>query len=466
MGAVVAVVACGSSVSELSGGRKPVSDASVDTSTGGAAAGCVSDIECKGARICQSGVCVDPPSAGGRSPVMETGGAPARGGTGGGPSTGGVSPFGGAGGGIVFTGGGGADASVPDDSGLVNGCSGVRETPETIVVYRDATVTDTVVTYKPVALFFMVDRSGSMVTGYPPPACSCSWDNATAAITAFVNDPSSAGIDVGLGTFPYGPNNTASCGDGADCGTPVVPIASLPGNANAMVQAMGAQKPSTPTALTPTECGLRGMINTCLNYMAQSRTGEQCVGVLVTDGTPTQCDTTQADLVQIVADGHSKGVTTFTLGLQGSDLNALNQLAQAGGTNAAIDVSAGSQQFIDALKNIRNTVGVSTTTVVRTPVTIATPVPCEWRLPPPPSGSVLDPNRLNFEYTPQGGAPRIIGRVASASDCSAVSSDAWYYDDNASPTRISLCPRACADIGQSSSGTVTLMFGCATVPAR
>ena len=55
----------------------------------------------------------------------------------------------------------------------------------------------------------------------------------------------------------------------------------------------------------------------------------------------------------IVADGYAHGVRTFTLGLAGSDLNALNALAQAGGTGQAIDVSGGSQAFVAALNNIR-----------------------------------------------------------------------------------------------------------------
>lgn len=65
------------------------------------------------------------------------------------------------------------------------------------------------------------------------------------------------------------------------------------------------------------------------------------MAVLVTDGTPTQCDTSEDHLVALIADGHTKGVDTFTLGLSGADIDVLDRYATAGGTNRAIDVSAG-----------------------------------------------------------------------------------------------------------------------------
>ena len=332
------LVACGSS-NGTAFKAKPTADASVG---GSQESGCVRDTDCKGTRVCDNGRCVDPSAggsggrgAGGTSP--NAGGLPGPGGSfagqfgaGGGYIIGGGGAAGASGGGGESTGGslgvGGSAGGAPIDSGPPG---------------------------KPIAMFVMMDRSGSMVTGFPPPASADSWKNATTAITAFVQDPTTHGIDIGLGTFPVGSNNTASCGDGADCGTPVVPIAPLPGNADAMIQAMQAQIPPSPIALTPTECGLRGIVNVCEAFMRATTTGEPCVGVLVTDGTPTECSMDAGMLDAIVADGYAHGVRTFTLGLAGSDLNALNALAQAGGTGQAIDVSGGSQAFVAALNNIR-----------------------------------------------------------------------------------------------------------------
>lgn len=362
--------------------------------------------------------------------------------------------------GFIFNPGNGTGGSR---TGGGDACPAIKQKPEQVVVYRDASVTDTIYQSKPVALFIMQDRSGSMVTGFPPPADPNSWNNSTAAITAFVNDPRTVGVDIGLGTFPYGPNNTADCA-GSDCGTPVVPIAPLPGNAQPMINAMNAQTPSSPIALTPTECGLRGMINECLTFMAQANPPEQCVAILVTDGTPTQCDTTQANLQTIVADGHTKGVTTFTLGLPGADLNALNALAQAGGTNAAIDVSGGASQFIDALNNIRQTVAITTTTQVTTSTTIATPLPCSWSIPPAPAGSTFDKDKVNVQFIPPGGAaPVDFGRVDDVGQCAQTTQDAWYYDDPNNPTKVLACPNTCSGTLHNSTGAeVDVLFGCAS----
>jgi hypothetical protein len=381
-------------------------------------------------------------------------------------------------------------------------CFATSQAPEQIIVYRDAsytdtvtdtlidtlvdtffdTVTDTITTYKPVALFIMQDRSGSMVTGFPPPADPNNWNNSTAAITAFVNDPRTQGIDIGLGTFPYGPNNTADC-NGSDCGTPVVPIAPLPGNARAMIQAMQAQTPSNPIALTPIECGLRGMINQCLTFTANSPTGEQCVAILVTDGTPTQCSGDQALLQQIIADGRSKGVLTFALGLPGADLNQLNAFANAGGTGQAIDVSGGSQKFIDALNNIRQKVSVTTShtatstvtstvpfttsqtvsTTVTTPSVISTPLSCQWGIPAAPTGQTFDPAKVNLQLTPAGGQPTQFGHLESSQDCTRAGGG-WYYDDPRQPTKVLVCPQTCDVLKASTGGRVDILFGCATIP--
>jgi hypothetical protein len=364
----------------------------------------------------------------------------------------------GTGGGVVFNPGNTGGSRAPSS----DACPAIRQKPEQIIVYRDATVTDTITTYKPVALFIMQDRSGSMVTGFPPPADPNNWNNSTAAITAFVNDPQTAGILIGLGTFPYGPNNTADCTGGSDCGTPVVPIAPLPQNGNAMIQAMNAQQPSNPIALTPIECGLRGMINECLRFMAGAPNGEQCVAILVTDGTPTQCDGNQANLQAIIADGKNKGVLTFALGLPGADLNQLNGFANAGGTGQAIDVGGGAQNFINALNNIRQKVTVTSTQVISTPMTIATPLPCSWTIPPAPAGTTFDKDKVNVQFTPPGATvPVDFGRVNDEGQCGQTTQDAWYYDNPASPTKVLACPHTCNGTLHNSAGAeVAVLFGC------
>jgi len=207
--------------------------------------------------------------------------------------------------------------------------------------------------------------------------------------------------------------------------------------------------PNNPVLLTPTECGLRGMVAECQRYTAA--TGIQCVGVLVTDGTPTLCDGNAANLEKIVSDGAAQGVKTFVIGLPGSNLQALDGLARAGGAGAAIDVSGGPATFIAALNAIRGQVSVGTA------------LPCEWLIPPPPEGQVFDANRVNISFTPPGGTPRDFGYVQVA-DCPRAT-DAWYFDDPMNPTRALVCPSTCDMLKASTGAEIAVSFGCERKPA-
>ena len=343
-------------------------------------------------------------------------------------------------------------------------CGAVAEVPEQITVYTEASVTDTITTLTPVAIFIMQDRSSSMVTGNPPPASAMSWDNSNAAITAFVKDPMSSGLDIGLGTVPYGPNNTADCATGSDCGTPVVPIASLPGNAQPMINAMTAQRPGR-NANTPTECALRGMINTCLQYHASSPSGEQCVAVLVTDGTPTACDTNQQDLAAIITDGKSKGVDTYALGLPGVDIAVLDSYAQAGGTGKAIDVSGGPTAFVQALNAIRQKIVHQSTHTTVTSHVISTPLKCEWKIPPQKMGDpALDPEKVNLQFTPPSGMSTQFGHVGSKAACPPTQ-NAWYFDDENKPTQIFLCPNTCTSVENVTGARIDILLHCPRIEA-
>jgi hypothetical protein len=51
----------------------------------------------------------------------------------------------------------------------------------------------------------------------------------------------------------------------------------------------------------------------------QTNMSEKCVGVLVTDGEPVGCNGDTAALVNIATQAHMNGVTTYAVGLTGSD---------------------------------------------------------------------------------------------------------------------------------------------------
>jgi hypothetical protein len=69
----------------------------------------------------------------------------------------------------------------------------------------------------PLDLYFMIDTSGSMDDLVAP--LKSKWDSVSAAMTAFVQDPASAGIGVGLQYFPLTQKGLpASCTASSQCG--------------------------------------------------------------------------------------------------------------------------------------------------------------------------------------------------------------------------------------------------------
>lgn len=89
---------------------------------------------------------------------------------------------------------------------------------------------------------------------------------------------------------------------------------------------------------------------------------------------------------------------------------------------------------------------------------------CEYEIPPPPDGMDFDPDQVNVEFDDGMGGMLPIGRVDGPADCAGVS-DGWYYDVPAAPTRIVLCPQTCDTIQGFSTASVSIKFGCATIPA-
>ncbi|MCH9682211.1 MAG: hypothetical protein K0V04_12305 [Deltaproteobacteria bacterium] len=93
----------------------------------------------------------------------------------------------------------------------------------------------------------------------------------------------------------------------------------------------------------------------------------------------------------------------------------------------------------------------------------STALSCSYEIPPPPPGHVFDQDRVNVDYD-DGTGFNTVGYVPSAADCSMVG-EGWYYDDEAAPTTILMCPATCARFSQLQQASIDIRFGCATVPA-
>jgi hypothetical protein len=93
-------------------------------------------------------------------------------------------------------------------------------------------------------------------------------------------------------------------------------------------------------------------------------------------------------------------------------------------------------------------------------VIASAPLPCNYQIPPPPSGSSLDPSKVNVRYRPaSGAAEQLFGKAANATACANAAG--WYYDDESAPKQVLLCPTACTSV--AAGGTLNIAFGCETV---
>jgi hypothetical protein len=89
---------------------------------------------------------------------------------------------------------------------------------------------------------------------------------------------------------------------------------------------------------------------------------------------------------------------------------------------------------------------------------------CEWPLPTPPAGQMLDLGQVNVRYTSPSGFATSLGKVSSEAEC-GMFVDGWHYDNEKNPTKIVACPQTCAGIqAGGAQAKVEALFGCTSVP--
>ncbi|MBN2192109.1 MAG: VWA domain-containing protein [Polyangiaceae bacterium] len=364
-------------------------------------------------------------------------------------------------------------------------CAGLSLEPQPLEITEEVTTVIETEIPEPVALYLLLDNSGSMDDSAAGSRQS-KWDEAVEAVTSFVNDPASDGIDVAIQYFQaVNAGRRADLCDGEAHSNPAVPIGPLPDQAEAIVDSLAA---TGPDGNTPTVGALTGGTQFCTEFQA-AHPDERCVVVLVTDGQPNGCglDATCPDgnsrdcvdpnaesvLVPIAAEGLEDGVVTFTIGMAGvtsEGFDLLDALAAAGGSDCspdnaggeACDVSTtGAQGFLQALNAIRDSIVLTDTITETVTTTLTTTLPCEWAIPDPPGGETLDPNLINVNLI--DGETILIGSVSTVDDCGRASGPAWYYDDPDAPTTVAVCPDTCDLISTSETARVEVLFGCTRV---
>lgn len=398
----------------------------------------------------------------------------------------------------------------------------------------------------PLDILVMLDSSGSMMatTGADGKGPT-KWASVKTALNAFLTDPNSAGIGVGLQIFPIihpgapstctsnaqcnvggvslgrcflkvcSPANSndpvVSCDTDADCGGrkcratgtcalgPVstgsclkddpdygtcllgscqvntvgycesdscvlsdyanvaVSIGALPGNESALTSKINSLPDPKPEMMTPTGTAMTSGLAYTKQYAAD-HPGHAVVMVLATDGLPTVCSPVDipgiANLASTAASA-SPSVKTFVIGVFSDDeagqaTTNLNAIATGGGTGTAFMVSTGSNvttQFQQALEKIRGQA-----------------LPCEYEVPKPEAGTA-DYDKVNVQYTNDGGTASVLGNKKTVGDCDAAGG--WYYDVDPStdtPSKIILCPATCDTMKNSTgSAKVDILLGCKTI---
>jgi hypothetical protein len=296
----------------------------------------------------------------------------------------------------------------------------------------------------PLNVYIMFDTSGSMA--------GTKWFNSSAALQAFFMDPQSAGLRVALRFFPVD-GCDESCNVGA-CAQPKVPLGELTAlSAPTDVQEdalINAFVGVAPQGETPLSAALDGALQWTTGYL-NGHPGEKAGVILVTDGEPTDCNTSSSYLSGAAAGAlASHGALTFAIGLEGSNESLMNAIATAGGTGQAYYIGGGADvqtELVAALDDIRD-------------ATLA----CEYQVPSDVNGNPIEPTRVNVLYTPEGATkPDTIGQVNGHADCG--DGGGWYYDNAGAPTKITFCPATCTAIQTSEGGKVELVFGCETIPA-
>ncbi|MEO8800034.1 MAG: hypothetical protein ABI551_19215, partial [Polyangiaceae bacterium] len=257
----------------------------------------------------------------------------------------------------------------------------------------------------------------------------------------------------------YCANEATSCVV-ADYSTPTVAVSALPGAGTAVTAALNGRYPNGDT---PTYAALSGVIAAAKAY-ATAHPTEITVAVFSTDGVPTECDTTAADIEGLAAAAlaGTPSIKTFVIGVlspadaTGTATTLLNGIASSGGTTSATIIGTSSTteaDFVAALTKIR---GQS--------------LPCQFALPVPDAGTP-DYSKVNVVYTEsKTGNADLVPYVADKADCAADAgaSGGWYYDvdpfvdASGIPTKVELCPATCAAVQADPTGKVAVVQGCKT----
>jgi hypothetical protein len=180
-------------------------------------------------------------------------------------------------------------------------------------------------------MYIMQDRSGSMGTDCNiGQTVSSKWCHAINALSGYFNSQSAAGNAAALQFFPGNNVSQSSCTTGQPYNVPAVPTSPPPFITLPTNQFDALLNSQSANGNTPTEAAIRGLTS----YTAGNRRGGRVtIGILITDGDPTQCDLNLTDLSNLLqAQYTATTIRTYVIGMTGATDANLEQIAQGGNT--------------------------------------------------------------------------------------------------------------------------------------
>jgi hypothetical protein len=297
--------------------------------------------------------------------------------------------------------------------------------------------------FKPLNLYFIVDKSGSM--------SGSKWSGTSSGLKKFFQAPGSAGLGTALEFYPLA--SGGSFGDGcpgaacapAACANPMVTLGTLtnqPAPADAQEQKLVAAVDAVaPGGGTPLHPALDGALAWAI-ARSQANPNQTHAVVLVSDGDPSECNTSGPAIMGLAADAYNTAaIKTYVVGMDGANIAALDQIAAAGGTGKSFVIIGNNangieQQLISTFQAIS-----------------AAHVSCSFTLPAP---GTFDPSDISVTFTASNGATSILPQRTTANSCGT----GWYFDSNTNPTTIVVCPATCAAAKADSGSSISVNVGC------
>jgi hypothetical protein len=276
------------------------------------------------------------------------------------------------------------------------------------------------------------------------------WKSIKNALISFTQDPRASDIGLSISFFPKYSGPYTVC-DESIYATPDVMMSTLiPSHALDVSYALEAR---TPLGGTPMGPAVQGALRFARQWQAQ-QSNHKAAFVLATDGLPDDScgftpngrspNTLAAVQGQATAAlAAAQTIPTYVIGV-GTELTALNSVAQAGGTGQAIIVDPKGDttgQLIAAFDKIRRS-----------------ELSCEYGIPAPEPGQKLDYAQVNVRFVDELGYADFL-YVPSPDKCSTTDYG-WYYDNPANPTRILLCEPFCGEVRSSRIGRLEVLLGC------